>query len=295
MAYRVWLVVLVGVLATSFAGAQGQKLLTTEALAGQLGGEGQKIIDMREKIQDYWAGHIPGAQWVSPEALRWPENGVPGMVMPVEQLAKLLSALGVTRDTTVVVYAEQSNYPPAYLVWALDYLGHQQSAMLDGGFKKWQAENRTVTQDYPAVTPCPCFSYIGPNNSVRALTDQVLRCDEKTTVLLDVRQKKLYTGEEGTWQRKGHIPGAIWHFWGDDLKADGTWKSKEELRATYAALGVTPDKRIITSCGQGQMSAHTYFTLKYVLGFSNVSNYDGSFNVWSSVKSLPVVTGENPR
>ena len=289
-------VLFVGVLVTVGAAtgwAQTPNVVTTAWLAANLTGEDQAIVDMRDKIQDYWAGHVPGAQYVSPEALRWPDGGVPGKLMPYDQLAKLLSAMGVTHGTTLIIYAEQSDFKPAYLAWALDYLGHKQWAILDGGFNKWKAENRTITQVYPKIVPCPCFSYIGPNLTVRVGTADVL-ARKATTVLLDVRGTKLYTGEEGAWIRKGHIPGATSHPWTGDLKEDGTWKTKEDLLAAYAAQGVTPDKFVITSCGQGQMSAHTYVTLKYILGFPNVANYDGSFNEWSNTPELPVKTGNEP-
>jgi thiosulfate/3-mercaptopyruvate sulfurtransferase len=109
--------------------------------------------------------------------------------------------------------------------------------------------------------------------------------------LLDVRPAELYTGEKGFWKRKGHIKGAINHFWGEDLKDDGSWKSKEELTGAYEKLGATPDTTIIVSCGQGLMSAHAYFTLKYILGYPKVKNYDGGFNQWSNIDELPVEVG----
>jgi thiosulfate/3-mercaptopyruvate sulfurtransferase len=294
---KMWWLVVIGVLAALVpvvATAQEiPHIVSTAWLAAHPVGEEQALVDVREKIQDYWAGHIPGAQYVSPEALRWPDAGVPVKVMPYDQLAKLLSAMGVTRGTTLIIYAEDSNFRPAYLAWALDYLGHKQWAIVDGGFKQWQSEGRATTQVYPNVVSCPCFSYTGPNPAVRATTPQVLT-RKPQTVLLDVRATKAYTGEEGFWIRKGHIPGAISHPWTNDVTATGAWKSKDELMAAYQAQGVTPDKTIIVSCGQGQMSAHTYVTLKYLLGFPNVSNYDGGFNEWSSAPSLPVKTGNEP-
>jgi thiosulfate/3-mercaptopyruvate sulfurtransferase len=280
-------------LATGAWAQEPQRIVSPAWLAANANVETQKIVDVREKIQDYWAGHIPGAQYVSPEALRWPESGVPGKVMPCEQLAKLLAGMGVARDTTVVLYGDTSDYRPAYMAWALDYLGHKQWVIIDGGFKRWQAENRPVTQAYPKIVACFCFTYIGPNQATRISTADVL-ARQPGTVLLDVRGKKLYTGAEGAWLRRGHIPGAISHPWTEDLNADGTWKSKTDLQAAYAAQGVTPDKTIIASCGQGQMSAHTYITLKYLLGFANVTNYDGGFNEWSNMLELPVKTGETP-
>ncbi len=142
------------------------------------------------------------------------------------------------------------------------------------------------------VTPKVYSDEIKTKNDVRALLDEVKDAIYKDEyIIIDVRPAELYTGEKGNWKRKGHIKGAINHFWGDDLNNDGTWKNKEELSKIYEDLGVTPQKDIIVSCGQGQMSAHTYFTLKYILGYPKVRNYDGSFNEWSNIEDLPIETG----
>jgi thiosulfate/3-mercaptopyruvate sulfurtransferase len=167
--------------------------------------------------------------------------------------------------------------------------------ILDGGYGKWVLEKRKVTQDYPIIEPVAYGSPLVPldiNKDVRAELDEVKHAvmynDE---MIVDVRPVKAYTGEEGTWKRKGHISGSLNRFWGEDLNKDGTWRSKDELTAAYAAQGITWDKKIIVSCGQGMMSAHAYFTLKYVMGFPQVKNYDGGFNEWSSIEALPVETG----
>ena len=280
-------------LGTATAWAQPPRIVSTEWLALHLNDGNQQILDVREDIKAYWAGHVPGAQWVSPDACRWPQEGVPGKLMPLENLTRLLAVMGVTRDGLVVICAEESNYRAAYLAWALDYLGHKQWSILDGGFKKWKAEQRRVTQEYPHVQPTRRLKYSRPVASARTTTDAV-RARSADTVLLDVRGKKLYTGAEGPWIRKGHIPGAISHPWTDDITEAGVWKSKDDLQAAYTAQGVTPHKLIITSCGQGQMSAHTYVTLKYILGHTNVANYDGGFSEWSNIPELPVKAGEAP-
>jgi len=290
---RAWTMALLLVLAPVVSWAQAPRIASTDWLAQHLTDENQTIVDVRDDIKAYWAGHVPGAVWLSPEALRWPDSGVPGKLMPCDQMAKLVSLMGVTSDGTVLIYAEESNFKPAYLAWALDYLGHKNWAIVDGGYRKWTAEKRAVSQAYPNTVSCPCFSYPGPVAFVRSRTADVL-ARKGDTMLLDVRVKKAYTGEEGPWLRKGHIPGAISHPWSDDITADGVWKSKAELQAAYLAQGIIPDKLIIASCGQGQMSAHTYVTLKYVLGYPNVTNYDGGFNEWSNSAALPVNTGETP-
>ena len=267
-------------------------LVSTDWLETNLSKENMIIIDVRGDIRDYWAGHIPGAVYFHPEALRLADRGVPGMLMPPGALATMLGKMGVNGNVTVIVYAERSDYKAPYLVWALDYLGHPSHAMLEGGFDRWQKEKRPASQDYPKINP---VSYTLParlNQEVRATLEEVKGFVSKgNSILLDVRPAELYSGEEGFWKRKGHIKGAINHFWGEDLKDDGSWKSNEELTKAYEKLGATPEKTIIVCCGQGLMSAHAYFTLKYILGYPKVENYDGGFNQWSNIDELPVEVG----
>jgi thiosulfate/3-mercaptopyruvate sulfurtransferase len=268
------------------------KLVTTEWLEKNLSKENLRIIDVRGNIQDYWQGHLPGAVYFNPEAMRLADGGVPVKLMPPEALSIMLGKMGVSEKTMVMVYAEQGDFKAPYLIWALDYLGHSSAAILDGGFGKWKKEGRPVTQDYPKINPVRYTLPSNLNQEVRASLEEVKEVvDRGGALLLDVRPAQMYTGEKRFWKRNGHIKGAINHFWGEDLKEDGTWKSKEDLKKAYEEIGATPDKNVIVSCGQGQMSAHAYFTLKHILGYPKVKNYDGGFNEWSNIDSLPVETG----
>jgi thiosulfate/3-mercaptopyruvate sulfurtransferase len=289
---------LVLIFATTFIGiafaeeAAHPRLVTTEWLSNSLKRQDIRIIDVREKVTDYWQGHIPGAVYLNPEALRSSDRSVPVKLMPYEALQIMLGRMGVNKMMKVIVYSDQSDYKAAYLLWALDYLGQGSVSMLDGGFNKWQKENKPVTQDYPRIKDTT-YSVLNVRYQVRAPMHGVKRAvEEGSSIILDVRPLDLYTGEKGFWKRKGHIKGAIHRFWGDDLKPDGTIKSKEELKQEYEKIGITPDKNIIVYCGQGQMSAHTYFVLKYILNCFKVRNYDGGFNEWSQHADLPVETGQ---
>jgi thiosulfate/3-mercaptopyruvate sulfurtransferase len=288
-----WFLVFTAALVISVAAEElPGKLVSTEWLQANLEMPNLRIVDIRSNVKDYWQAHIPGAVYIHPDALRWPDQGVPVKVLPPEALAMMLGKLGVAEDTAIVVCAEGNDFNAPYLIWALDYIGHDAAAMLDGGFSSWQKEGRPVTQNYPRITPTQYPVPSRPRAEVRATMEDVKKAiSTGAAVLLDVRPPALYTGEQGAWKRKGHIKGAINHFWADDLDSNGAWKSTEELKKAYAELGATPDKTIITSCGQGQMSSHTYFTLRYILGYSKVKNYDGSFNEWSNFPELPVETG----
>jgi thiosulfate/3-mercaptopyruvate sulfurtransferase len=278
-----------------WAASQEPKVVSTEWVQKNLSRPDIRIVDMRNAVGDYWQSHIPGAVYMNPEVLRLADRGVPVKLTPVKALAVMLGETGIDPKTMVLVYTEKGDFKAPYLVWALDFLGHERAAVMEGGFAKWQKEGLPVTQDYPKIT---AKTYSLPKTlrrDVRASLDDVKKAVVSGgAVILDVRPMELYTGEKGAWKRKGHIKGSLSRFWGEDLTAEGMWKDKAELKAAYVKLGATPDKQIIASCGQGQMSAHTYFTLKYLLGYPNVKNYDGSFNEWSNIPDLPVETGMNP-
>jgi thiosulfate/3-mercaptopyruvate sulfurtransferase len=278
-----------------WAAEQAEKLVDTKWLHDNLDRSDIRIVDVRNSVTDYWQAHIPGAVYMNPEAMRLADRGVPVKLMPLDALATMFGEMGIDSKTTVVVYTEKGDFKGPYLVWALDYMGHERAAIMEGGFAKWQKDGFPVTQDYPVIVPKKYPLQSSLRIEVRATLEDVKKTVASGgSLILDVRPVKLYTGEEGPWKRKGHIKGSLSRFWGEDLTAEGLWKSRSELKAAYEKLGVTPDKRIVTSCGQGQMSAHTYFTLKYLLGYPNVSNYDGSFNEWSSIPELPVSTGMAP-
>jgi thiosulfate/3-mercaptopyruvate sulfurtransferase len=293
------IVVLFAVLAVTAASAWAKdpqtKIVGTDWLKNNLSRPDIRIVDVRNSVADYWQGHIPGSVYLHPEAMRLADRGVPVKLMPPEALIVMLGAMGIDPETMVVVYTEKGDFKGPYLVWALDLLGHNRAAVMEGGFAKWQNEGLPVTQDYPDIAPKKYPLPETLDRNVRATLDEVKAAAASGgAVILDVRAVELYTGEKGPWKRKGHIKGSLSRFWGEDLTADGMWKDAAELKAAYEKMGVTPDKAIIATCGQGQMSAHTYFTLKYLLGYPNVKNYDGSFNEWSNIADLPIGTGMTP-
>jgi thiosulfate/3-mercaptopyruvate sulfurtransferase len=273
---------------------QTPRLVSTEWLAANLNNENIRIVDSRLDIRDYWLSHIPGAVYLDTAVLRWPERGVPSKLLSPEALVILLGQMGITEKTMVVAYYDKNGYPPFYLLWALDYIGHPVSALLEDGFERWRREGRPLNQDYPKIKPAAYPKPAKLNTQFRATIEEVVRDMKAGAVLVDTRSEDLYTGEKGAWKRKGHIRGALSHPWVMDLGGDGSWKPREELAAEYARIGVTPDKEVIVYCGQGQQAAHTYFSLKHILGFPDVRLYDGGFNEWANRDELPVQTGKNP-
>jgi len=268
------------------------KIISAAWLAENLEKENLRIIDIRDNVKLYWTNHIPGAVYIHPESLRWPDRGVPVKLIPPSELIALLGAAGITEKSSIVVYGSRNDFNATYLLWSLDYIGHRSSSILDGGYMKWVEEKFPVMQEFPKINPTTYPEPPHLHDEVYATLEEVKEAVEnKRALIVDVRPLNLYTGDEGFWIRNGHIKTAVHHYWEEDLAQDGSWKDKETLKEHYAQSGIVPDKTIIVSCGQGQMSSHTYFTLHHVLGFPNVSNYDGSFSEWSNVADLPVETG----
>ncbi|MCR4395529.1 MAG: rhodanese-like domain-containing protein, partial [Candidatus Saccharicenans sp.] len=157
------------------------RLVSGDWLQANLGQPGLRIIDMRADVRDYWSGHIPGAVYLDETALRWPENGIPGLLVPVEVLVRLLEQLGINKKTTVIIYTEINNYRATYLAWALDYIRHSDWAILDGGFNRWKNENRPISRDYPRLTRTSYGQKVEPDDLVRARLEQVKNRDTRTT------------------------------------------------------------------------------------------------------------------
>jgi len=269
------------------------RLITTQWLAEHLSDTGLRVVDLRSGVKYYWERHIPGAVFLHPDALRLPDHGVPEKPMPPGILAQVLGRAGIDRNTTVVIYAEALDSLSPYLIWQLDCLGHERSAVLAGGLDKWLAEGRPVTQNYPAIEP---VEYVLPDRlspAARATWEDVKQVVEKDgAVLLDVRPPAQFAGAKGTWMRKGRIPGAVNRDWVEDLGEAGMLKDSLTLGQAYAAIGITPAKPVIIYCGRGYRSTNTWFVLRHVLGFPDVRVYDGGFSEWSSIPSLPVEIGD---
>lgn len=258
-------------------------LVDTQWLEEHLNDPNVRVIAAEVNPQLYNDAHIPGAVFWSLTDLLLPDfrtNFDPA------SLEKLVSRSGISNDTTVIAYG---SYPgtSGWIFWLLKVFGHDFVRVLNGGYQKWMAENRPVTTELPIVTPTDYRAQV-PNPSLRVSFQEVqASVDRSDCVLLDVRTPQEYTGEwffdqppQGT-QRAGHIPGAVHIDHLLTLNQDGTFKSIDELQALYSSKGITADKEIFPYCAIGGRSGYTWFVLKYLLGYPNVRNYDGSWNEWS--------------
>ncbi|MDM7460944.1 MAG: sulfurtransferase [bacterium] len=268
-------------------------LVSTDWVRAHLGNPSIRLIEVDVDTTAYEQGHIPGAI-----GLNWQtqlQDPVRRDIPSQAQLESTLGALGVSHTDTIVLYGDNNNWFAAFAFWVLKLYGHEDVRMMDGGRKKWLAEGHPITTEVPHYPPTQYVAKT-PDMSLRAFFPQVLEyLNRPEFALVDVRSPQEYTGEliappglMETAQRGGHIPGARNIPWAQAVREDGTFKSPEELRAIYEAQGITPDKQVVAYCRIGERSAHTWFVLKYLLGYPNVRNYDGSWTEWGNIVGAPI-------
>ncbi|MCS6999452.1 MAG: sulfurtransferase [Candidatus Kapabacteria bacterium] len=253
-----------------------------------------RIIEADENPLLYAAGHIPNAAQIDWFAHLlhpvWRD-----LVAP-EDFAKLCIQLGITPETTVIFYGDQSNWWACHAFWVFTYFGHKKCCIMDGGRAKWFNERRPIAWEVPQFSPT---SYPVPkvNHSIRALRDDVLAHVARGGKLIDVRSKPEYDGfithspdyPKEAALRAGHIPGAINMPWSTAVNQHGTFKSADELYQLYCDKGgLNPEDEVIVYCRIGERSSHTWFVLTYLLGFRSVRNYDGSWTEWGNMIGVPI-------
>jgi thiosulfate/3-mercaptopyruvate sulfurtransferase len=276
--------------------AHPDTLVSTEWVAAHLNDPNVRIIESNEDPLLYPSGHIPGAVQVD-----WTNDlndPVRRDYISRDGFAALMSRIGVTPDMTIVFYGDKNNWWACYAFWVFQLFNHTNAKIMDGGRAKWEKEGRPLTREVPTYA---ATSYPAPNrddSAIRAFRDQVLAHVEAGKPLIDVRSPAEYSGEklhmpeypqEGAL-RGGHIPGAKNVPWAKAVNTeDGTFKSASELRALYETeQGLNPSDEVIAYCRIGERSSHSWFVLKYLLGYKNVRNYDGSWTEWGNAVGLPI-------
>ena len=246
---------------------------------------------------NYEVGHIPGA--VLFDWRKHINDPLARDILSKEAMTRLFRSNGIDDDTTVLLYGDFNNWFAAFAFWVFIYYGAKHLKLINGGRKKWIAEDKPMTKEVPHP-PAGQFTASEPNEKLRAyledVRDELDRVKKGATVLVDVRGPKEFTGEVTAppeyptehAQRGGHIPGAKNIPWAQAVNEDGTFKSREQLEALYAGKGVGAEKPTITYCRIGERSSHTWFVLTYLLGYPNVRNYDGSWTEWGNLVRTPI-------
>ena len=269
-------------------------LVSTEWAAAHLNDPKVRLVEVDVDTSAYAGGHIPGAVgWNWQTQL---QDNVRRDLISKSALEELLGKSGISNDTTILLYGDNNNWFAAYALWQLQYYGHKDARLINGGRKKWIEEKRTLTTDAPNITPTN-YHATGPNEALRARKEEVFGILEKRKSghLVDVRSVDEFTGKiiappgmSETAQRAGHIPGAINVPWAQAANEDGTFKSADALAQLYGGKGVDGNGEIIAYCRIGERSSHTWFVLKYLLGYDNVKNYDGSWTEWGNLVGAPI-------
>ena len=269
-------------------------LVTTDWLEKNLNNPKLRLIEVSVDTGVYERGHIQGAV-----NFKWHIDLVDPVKRDIaskENFEKLLRQAGVNNDSTIVIYGDSNNWFAAWGAWVFDIYGVKNVKLLDGGRKKWEAEKRPLT---PIATQVVAgnIKVSDANNNLRArLIDVVAVANKKSdTALVDIRSNDEFTGKviapAGVQElaiRAGHIPGAVNVPWGQAVAEDGTFKSAEELKKVYGAVGIDGKKPIITYCRIGERSSHTWFALSKILGY-NVKNYDGSWTEYGNSVGNPII------
>ena len=238
---------------------------------------------------NYELGHIPGS--VLFDWKRDINDPISRNILSKQSCEELLQRFGINNDTTLILYGDFNNWFAAFAFWVFKYYGYRDVKIMDGGRKKWLEEDRPLSKEVPNY-PKGNFKASEPDDNIRVFMNYVKETlGKKDKALVDVRSPKEFTGEilappeypTEHAQRGGHIPGAANIPWSQAVNDDGTFKSVDELKKLYDAKGIIPDKEIITYCRIGERSSHTWFVLKYLLGYPNVKNYDGSWTEWGNM------------
>lgn len=270
-------------------------LVSTDWVAEHLNDPKVRIVESDEDPLLYASGHVPGA--VEVDWVRDLNDPIRRDYLNREGFEALASRIGITPDTTIVLYGDKNNWWATYALWVFKLFGHKDVRIMDGGRKKWEDEKRELSKDAPSYGATQYKSPERDDTKIRAFREQVLEHVKSNKPLVDVRSPDEYTGKrlhmeaypnEGAL-RGGHIPGAKNVPWARAVTEAGTFKSAEELRAIYEQeQGLKPGDDVIAYCRIGERSSHTWFVLTYLLGYDKVRNYDGSWTEWGNLVGVPI-------
>lgn len=275
-------------------------LVSTEWLAEHLDEPDLKIVDAswhlptagRDPRAEFQREHIPGAVFFDIDDVCDDDSDLPHMLPSPVKFSSRARRLGLGSGSRIVVYDTLGIMSAARVWWMFRAFGHDEVAVLDGGLKKWKAEERPV-ENLPLPPHERHFTARLNQLMVRDI-DDVRRALDNGEQLLDARSADRFSGAEPEPReglRAGHIPGSRNLPFGDLLAKDGTMLGEAELKARFEAAGIDLGKPVITTCGSGVTACVLALALDRV-GHRDVSVYDGSWAEWGARDDLPVATGK---
>jgi thiosulfate/3-mercaptopyruvate sulfurtransferase len=281
-----------------FEYAQPEVLVSTDWVNQHLNDPKVRVIEIDVDTKGYEAGHVPGAiGWNWQTQL---QNQISRDILDRSGFEALMSQAGIRDDDTVVLYGDNNNWFAAYGFWLMKVYGHRDVRLMNGGRNKWlNEEDKTLTTDVPAREPS-AYEVSQEHPELRARVAEVLEASrQQSKGLLDVRSPDEFTGKviappgmSETAQRGGHIPGAVSVPWATAVAPDGTFKPAKELHKIYIEeKGFDPARPTIAYCRIGERSSHSWFVLRYLLGFDDVKNYDGSWTEYGNLIDVPIERG----
>lgn len=273
-------------------------LVTTEWLANELGANDLRIVDAtyildgsRDPSAEYEAAHIPGAVFMDLAEIADTSSGLPSMLPRPEKFASRMQSLGLGDGSRIVLYDNSPLRTAARAWFMLRTFGAHDVAILDGGFAKWQAEDRATVSGKEQLRHRH-FTVWADDKGVRTLDQMKANVDSGAEQVLDARSAARFTGEEPDPRpatHAGHIPGSKNLPYGELFNADGTWKTGDALKAAFEGAGIDLSKPLVTTCGSGITASALAFGA-HLLG-NEAAVYDGSWSEWGADRTTPKATG----